>query len=293
MKKKTILITGSSGFIGYFFLEKALAKKYHVVDILRAKNRKNKKLNYLKKKNRNSYKSIFYKNLGELKKKLETKKFNYFINFATLYKSNHFHNEIPNFIESNIIFPSIILDIVSKKIKKIVNIGTMMQHVDGRNYSAKNFYASTKSAFEMILNFYSYNNKKLKYYNLKLYESFAENDNRKKLIPTMKKNFRKNLITRIVSKNLELNVIHVNDILNAIFLLLKKNISSGNYSIVQKKNIKIRDIIKEVNKKAERKLKIKYLNKRNFFPKKVNLKTLPNWKPDNKIKYKIINEFSS
>ena len=76
------------------------------------------------------------------------------INFATLYKDTHSNSEIPKFIDSNIIFPSIVLDSIFNKIKKFINFGTMMQHLDGINHTPKNFYASTKSSFEMILKYY-------------------------------------------------------------------------------------------------------------------------------------------
>ena len=70
----------------------------------------------------------------------------------------------------------------------------------------KNFYASTKSALEMIINFYALKNKNLKFYNIKFYESFSENDQRKKLIPTLIKNYQNNKETKINSKKLELNI---------------------------------------------------------------------------------------
>ena len=110
--KKKILITGTSGFIGNLFLKSALKNGYHIVDILRHKNIRNKDLIQLRKVYSKSYKSIFYKEFKDIHKKLKNKKFDYFINFATLYKNSHSNKEIPNFIESNIIFPSIILDTV-------------------------------------------------------------------------------------------------------------------------------------------------------------------------------------
>ena len=61
MKNKTILITGSSGFIGNFFLENALNKNFKIIDVLRFKNKNNKNLNKLRKKFKSSYKSIYYK----------------------------------------------------------------------------------------------------------------------------------------------------------------------------------------------------------------------------------------
>ena len=148
--KKKLLITGSSGFVGNLFLKNALKNGYHVVDVLRDKNKKNKDLNQLRKVYSKSYKSIFYKKYKDINKKLKNQKFDSFINFATLYKNSHLNNEIQSFIESNIVFPSIILDTIAVKVKKIINLGTMMQHVDGKNYVPQNFYASTKSAFEMI-----------------------------------------------------------------------------------------------------------------------------------------------
>ncbi len=152
--KKKILITGSSGFIGYSFLRDALNKNYYIVDILRSKNRKNKKLIKLKKLFPKSYKSIFFSKNKDIAKKLINQKFDVVINFATLYKNTHLSSEIPKFIKSNITFPTIILDTISKDTKKFINFGTMMQHLDGKNHVPKNFYASTKSAFEMILNYF-------------------------------------------------------------------------------------------------------------------------------------------
>ena len=170
--KKKILITGSSGFIGYIFLKDALKKNYFIVDILRTKNKKNRKLLRLKKLFPKSYKSVFFSKNSDIEKKLKNEDFDLMINFATLYKNSHLNSEISKFIDSNITFPSVILDVISNKLKKFINFGTMMQHLDGVNHAPKNFYASTKSSFEMILNYYAFKNKKMRFYNLKLYESF-------------------------------------------------------------------------------------------------------------------------
>ena len=219
MKNKTILITGSSGFIGNFFLENALNKNFKIIDVLRYKNKNNKNLNKLRKKFKSSYKSIYYKDVDEIEKQLKNKRIDFFINFATFYKASHSHREIVKFINSNILFPSIILDLIFSKVKKVINFGSMMQHLDGNNYKPKNFYSSTKSAFEMILSFYSLINKKTKFYNLKLYESFAKIDKRKKLIPTLIKNFKSNKKTTILSSKLELNIVHIDDIIKAIYII--------------------------------------------------------------------------
>ena len=66
-RKQSILISGSSGFLGGNFLLFALKNGYKVTDILRYKNKNNKKILELKKKYKN-YKSIFFKDFKNLKK---------------------------------------------------------------------------------------------------------------------------------------------------------------------------------------------------------------------------------
>ena len=55
----------------------------------------------------------------------------------------------------------------------------IIKKLNSANYISNNFYASTKSAMEMITNYYSQLNKNTKIYNLKFYESFSETDTRK------------------------------------------------------------------------------------------------------------------
>ena len=293
MNKKTLLITGTSGFIGYNFLKYILSKNYLVIDILRIKNKKNVKLKNLKKKYPKTYKNIFFSEYSDLNKKIKKLKVNYFINFATLYKNNHEYDDIFNFIKSNILFPSLLYELVYKKVSKVINFGSMMQHQSDGKFTAKNFYAATKNAFEMINNFYNYSYNKTKFYNLKLYESFGENDHRKKLIPTIIKNYKKNKITNIVSKKLELNIVHINDINNAIMILLNSNIKSGTYCLKSKKNIRIIDLIKDLNKKLKKKIKVRFLKKTVTKITNTKIKKLPKWKEDINLMKKISSNFNN
>ena len=64
--KQKILITGSTGFIGSNIVNLLLKKNVYIYDILRNKNKKNKKIIDLN-KNKN-YLPIFYKKFDELEK---------------------------------------------------------------------------------------------------------------------------------------------------------------------------------------------------------------------------------
>jgi CDP-paratose synthetase len=293
LKKKTLLLTGTTGFIGHKFLLFALSKNFYVIDILRSKNNNNKKIKNLKSLYPKNYKNIFFSNNKELSKKLKNINADYFINFATLYSNTHNHSQITNFINSNILFPTIIYDIINNKIKKMINFGSMMQHSQNEKLVSKNFYAATKNAFEMICNYYANINNKTKFYNIKFYESVGDNDNRKKLIPSIIQNYKKNRITKIISKQLSLNIIHTDDIINSIMVLLNNNVKSGSYCIKNKHNIKISDLIKFLNNKLSRKIKVKYLNKSIISNYHNNFRVLPKWKPIKNLENKILKIFQN
>ena len=288
MNKKIILLTGTSGFIGYNFLEFIISKNYYVIDVLRVGNKNNIKLKKLRKKYPNKYKTIFFKENQQLQKKIiKIKKIDYFINFATSYKNNHVYNDIFTLINSNVLFPTLIYDLIYKRVKKIINFGSMMQYKNDKNLTSKNLYAATKNAFEMINNFYLSKKSGTKFYNLKLYESYGENDNRKKLIPTIIKNYQLNKVTKILSKKLELNIIHINDIIKAIMILFDNSINSGTYCLKQKKNFKVKELIKFLNKKLKKKIKVKYENKHLDKISRAPIKILPKWRPDKELIKKI------
>ena len=293
MNKKTLLLTGTTGFVGYKFLLFALSNNFSVIDILRIKNKDNKKINELRNTYPKKYKNIFFANNTSLSKQLKNIKADYFINFATLYSNNHSHSQIADFVESNILFPTLIYDIINNKIKKMINFGSMMQHSNDERLISKNLYAATKNAFEMIANYYVSINNKTKFYNIKFYESFGDNDARKKIIPTIINNYNKKKTTKIISKQLALNIIHTDDIINSIMILLNNNITPGTYCIKNTKNINISNLINTINKELHKKIKVKYGNKSITSNYQNNLKILPKWKPIKNLKDIMIKTFKN
>ena len=97
LKKSKVLITGSTGFIGAAILKFLIKKNFQVYAILK-NNKKRKNKSY------KNYHLILYKNLPELKKKLENYKFDILINCATLYSKKDDLETMLNMIETNISF---------------------------------------------------------------------------------------------------------------------------------------------------------------------------------------------
>ena len=63
-------------------------------------------------------------------------------------------------------------------------------------------YSAYKAGFGKIISFYKKENKNVKFLNLVISDTFGLRDKRKKLVNLLKTNYKKNLVTRVISKNL-------------------------------------------------------------------------------------------
>ena len=272
---KSFLITGASGFIGNNFLEK-FSNNSSFYYIFLKNTKKNKKFkNSFKDKNK---KFIFFKNNSEIYTSINKLKINFFINFATYYtKDNNFKNT-EQLIKSNILFPSLILESINKKyLKKVITFGSMQEHYQNKDYMPDCLYAATKKSLDKLFFFHKIKLTKIKFYNLKFYETYNTNDKRKKLVPIIKKNYINNLTTALASKTLNLNFLHVDDVCRAVNIIINKNIKSGEYQIQAKKFSNPKNLIDKFNKMNFK--KIKYTTKdNNIFNINYNLNKLPYWK---------------
>ena len=267
-----ILITGCTGFIGSNILTK-FQNSNKIYIILR--NKKNNK----KFKNKN-IKIINYKNYDELNKKISKIKAELIIHTATHYAKTHSQKDLKEFSNSNILFGNIILEnLKSMKTKKFINFSTVWEDYNGIKENYFNLYSAYKKAFSKILNFYRNKFKKVKFYELMLSDTFGKNDNRLKIINVLRKNYKSNTITKIISKNLYVNFLNVEDITNAVYLIYKKNIKPAKYLLKNNLDTNIYKMIQIFNKENDRKIKVKWLSNNLIKEKSLSYKELKSWKP--------------
>ena len=272
---KTIIITGSNGFIGSNLVE-ALSQKYKLILLLRNKNNL-KRINYTFKKN---ISLKFFRNNSELNIILKKIKALWLIHCATHYVKQHNSADIIKIINSNIEFGTILLDNLNTiGVKNFINFSTIWENYDGIKDNSNNLYSASKQAFEKIINYYKFNNKKINFYKLIISDTYGKKDKRKKLINILKKNITRKKETKIISKNLFINLLNVNDIITGIHILLENNIKPGKYNMINKKKFNISKLIKQIQKKIKFKLKIKWLSSKKIDEKIYKYKSIPSWKP--------------
>ena len=267
-----ILLTGSSGFIGSELLNE-LSKKYKIYVTIR-KKRKNLNQNQ-------NINEIFFKNYEQLNLKLKNVRVDVVIHCATHYVKYHNEKDIKKLAESNILFGNLILENLKKmKVKKFINFSTVWENYNGKKDNFYNLYSVYKKNFSNIMKYYKKIHHGIKFYNLIISDTFGDNDKRKKLINTLKTNYKKNKLTSIVSKRLSMNLLNVKDIINAIKIILKKKINSNDYVLKNNQDFNILEIVDRINKISVKKIKIKWQSSKLLKEKIYKYKKIKNWKPN-------------
>ena len=273
----TIIITGSNGFIGSNLVDK-LSKTHKLILILRIKSN-SKKTIYKFEKN---ISVKFFKNNKELKNILKKTRGSWLIHCATHYIKKHKFDDISKVISSNIEFGTILLDNLNKMgVKNFINFSTIWENYNGIKDNAFNLYSASKQAFEKIINYYQSLNKTINFYSLAISDTYGENDKRKKLISILKRNIKDKKQTKIISKNLYINLLNVSDITLGIYVLLKNKIKSGKYSMINKKTFQTKDLLQGLQKRSKYQIKVKWLSSKIIKEKIYNYKSLPGWKSIN------------
>ena len=277
---KKILITGSTGFIGSNIL-KNISYTNNVYIILRKK---------IKIQHHKKIKIINYKNFNDLNSKLKKIKIDIIIHCATHYVKEHTYSDIQKLANSNILFGNIILENLDiMNVKKFINLSTVWEDYNSIKDDNPNLYSVYKKSFSHLINFYKKKFINKSFYNIMISDTFGKEDKRIKLINVLKNNYKKNKKTKIISKNLYLNLLNVEDIFSAVNIIVNKKVKPDQYLLKNKEDYKITDIIYAFNKFFKKKIHVNWISSKIIKQKIYSYKKFNNWTPKKSQLQDIIN----
>lgn len=212
-----LVVTGSSGFVGSN-LATTLAVDHEVTVILRNSSSL-ENIEHLREQVTFFYYDGHIQSLIDFFKE---QKPDCVFHLASLFIAEHTSEQIGDLINSNILFGSQLLEAMSQSgVKNLINTGTSWQHYENNGYNPVCFYSATKEAFECLIEFYVQAHD-FQVITLKLFDTYGENDKRKKLINLLSTFASEGTVLDMSPGNQELSLVHVEDVCSAFRVALKR-----------------------------------------------------------------------
>lgn len=135
---------------------------------------------------------------------------------ATNFVGVHTPADVQPMIEANVAFGGRLLEALSALDDvTVINVGTVWQHYEGREYGPTSLYAATKEAFCDILRFYA-ECTSVKAATIELTDTYGPNDKRKKLLPMLVETANTQTPLLMSKGEQVFDIIHIDDVVEAI-----------------------------------------------------------------------------
>ena len=232
--------------------------------------------------------------ISEIKKK----KPQIIINCSANQNLNSTKNNLRNLISTNIYSNIMFLEEAFKndKFKGYISFGTKWELGDTKQIKPLNFYAATKNANESFYKFYASDTVSI--ISLKLFDTYGQFDKRKKFLNDLRKSYNNNKTLNITAGQQFLDYVHINDICTLVSKIVndiktKKLKGFKTFTASSKKPIRLIDLIKDLNKVLNKKLKVKVGKKKYRKNESINptkkIFNYPGWKSN----YNLIKELKT
>ncbi len=207
---------------------------------------------------------------------------------ASLFLAQHHTSDISPLFESNLTFPAQLLEAMAQNsVAKLINMGTSWQHFENKGYSPVNLYASTKQAFEDIIQYYV-ETADLKAVTLKLCDTYGPDDPRPKLLTLLLNTARTGQPLLMSPGEQRIDLVHVSDVVNACliasdYLYTWNGAEHKMFAVTTREFLRLKDFVALFEKLSRKKLNIHW-GKRLYRPREVmepwgDGACLPGWMP--------------
>ena len=208
---------------------------------------------------------------------------------AAHYSNLHLADDVTKLVESNIHFPTRLVDALwrAKPNSTVINISTLFQHFESRDYSPLSLYGATKESFLKILDFYA-QSELLKVVDITIGDTYGANDVRHKLIDLLISHVGSTDTLKLGSGRQNMSLMHITDVARGIARVIDDHQSIPTKEVwrVQMpptENISVRDLVAKIEKIAAKPMLCTFDasrdRKREIYAPIQGLKKLPNYEP--------------
>ena len=283
--KLTVVLTGASGFLVRHVVEEIRKSNHSIVAICR---------------NRLTVPTALQSNeVACIDSNATVKEFETFfaeirgvvvvVHLAAHYSNLHSADDIAKLVESNIHFPTRLVDALSrtKPNSTVINISTLFQHFESREYSPLSLYGATKESFLKILDFYA-QSELLKVADITIGDTYGANDVRGKLIDLLISHVGSTDTLKLGSGRQNMSLMHITDVARGISQVIEDHQSIPTKEVwrVQMpptENISVRELVAKIEKIASKPMFCTYDasrdRKREIYSPIQGLEKLPNYEP--------------
>jgi len=249
-KSPTVVITGATGFLGRHVVRELRKSNQTIVAICRNRftSSPNLQLDEIASVDSsasvNEFEAFFERIDGPV----------IVVHLAAHYASNHTADDISKLVESNIHFPMRLIDALSraKPNSNVINMSTLFQHFESRDYSPLSIYGAIKESFLKILDFYA-ETEMLRVADVTIGDTYGSSDTRRKLIDLLISHVGSTETLMLGSGRQNMSLMHITDVARGLAQLIAnhKSIPSREVWRVQMpptENISVRELVAKIEK---------------------------------------------
>ena len=234
----SLVITGSTGFLGRHFIDSDFARLHDIYRVVRAE--RFEQLTSSEQKSKRYIRSSASVNeimdfFGLIQGPINV------IHLATQFSSQHLPCNVQPMLDTNVALPTKLAEALAQTRKDglFLNISTLFQRFEGQEYSPISLYASTKEAILRILDFYA-QSKQMSVVDLTVGDMYGFGDVRPKLIPYLVRALINEEVVTVGSGTQVLSLLHVKDAVRALIAAIELGRLENQNSVIRVGTVPLR-----------------------------------------------------
>ena len=287
----TVLVTGSSGFIGRNLVKSLSDRSVPLLLVVRQST----DLTWFSKLANVSF-LTFDEGSALLETSDNSPNIEGVIHLASHYVKDHQKESIPSLIAANLTLGTQVLEFATNSgANWLVNVGSIWQHNADEIRNAANLYAATKNAFEEIVGFYS-KSTGISNFNLYLGDTYGPADSRRKLLNIWAEAAGKGITVPMSPGYQKISPLHVTDVVRGLTGIMDShdapNFQSAGkqkaFSLRASDPISLRDLADVFREATGLDLRIEWgalpYRHGEVMDPEIPFPTLPDWAPERSLK---------